>query len=78
MTGCTVFLNLNRAGRGRGLGGMITMVDEVFAPTKYEAALEADRQTRMPAPAPLPGDGDKGISRGRTRIDLPTDEDSTS
>ncbi|HMM82424.1 MAG TPA: hypothetical protein PJ998_04535 [Terrimesophilobacter sp.] len=54
------------------------MVDEVFAPTKYEAALEADRQTRMPAPAPLPGDGDKGISRGRIRIDLPTDEDSTS
>ena len=33
-------------------GGMVTMVDEVFAPTKHEAAIEADRETRMPAPAP--------------------------
>ena len=61
---------LNRRRGGRGLGGMITMVDEVFAPTKHEAAIEADRETRMPAPAPLPGDGDKGISRGRITIDV--------
>ncbi len=65
-----MFLKGKRKGRGRGLGGMITMVDEVFAPTKHEAAIAADRETRLPAPAPLPGDGDKGISRGRIVLDL--------
>jgi hypothetical protein len=50
---------------------MVTMVDEIFAPTKHEAAIEADRQTRLPAPAPLPGDGDKGIFGGRIVIEVP-------
>jgi hypothetical protein len=59
--------------KGGGFGGMVTMVDEVFAPTKHEAAIEADRETRMPAPAPLPGDGDKGYGV-RIVIDLPKDE----
>ncbi|GAA3731030.1 hypothetical protein GCM10022239_04570 [Leifsonia bigeumensis] len=66
-------LTPTRRGRG-GLGGMVTMVDEVFAPTKHEAAIEADRETRMPAPAPIPGDGDKGIFGGKVVIEVPKDE----
>jgi hypothetical protein len=71
-----VFLKSKRTRRGGNVGGLITMVDEVFAPTKHEAAMIADRETRLPAPAPLPGDGDKGISRGRIVIDLTKDEES--
>lgn len=61
--------------KGGNLGGMITMVDEVFAPTKHEAAIEADRETRMPAPAPLAGDGDRGVFGGRIVIEVPEDQD---
>jgi hypothetical protein len=69
---------------GSGSGGIMMIGDEVFAPRKYEAQVEADRQSRLPAPAPIPGDGDKGIAfaasdaadddpdrfRGRIRLDL--------
>ena len=69
---------------GSGSGGVMMIGDEVFAPRKYEAQVEADRQARLPAPAPIPGDGDKGISfaaadaddddpdrfRGRIRLDI--------
>lgn len=48
--------------RGGTPGGVLMIGDEVFAPRKYEAQVEADRQSRLPAPAPLPGDGDKGIA----------------
>ena len=45
--------------------------DEVFAPAKYEAQIELDRQARLPIPAPIPGDGDKGIfGDGPVRIHL--------
>ncbi len=56
-------------------GGASPMVigDEVFNPSRYEAAIELDRQTVLPAPAPLPGDGDKGVYRGNVRIELPRD-----
>jgi hypothetical protein len=47
--------------------------DEVFNPSRYEAAIELDRQTVLPAPAPLPGDGDKGVYKGNVRIELPRD-----
>jgi hypothetical protein len=68
-------IDLRVKGRSSGnLGGMITMVDEVFAPTKHEAAIEADRETRMPAPAPLAGDGDKGVFGGKVVIEVPRDE----
>jgi len=71
--------------RGGGGGGGVMMIgDEVFAPRKHEAAVELDRQSRLPAPAPSPGDGDKGIAfaadaaddddpdrfRGRIRLDI--------
>jgi len=69
---------------GSGSGGIMMIGDEVFAPRKYEAQVEADRQARLPAPAPIPGDGDKGIAfaaadaddddpdrfRGRIRLDI--------
>ena len=58
-------------------GGVMGIGDEVFAPSRYEAQLELDRQTVLPAPAPLPGDGDRSISsrgpgvyKGQVRIDL--------
>ena len=56
-------------------GGASPMVigDEVFNPSRYEAAIELDRQTVLPAPAPLPGDGDKGVYRGNVRIELPSE-----
>ena len=70
--------------RGGGGGGVMMIGDEVFAPRKHEAAVELDRQSRLPVPAPVPGDGDKGISfaaadaddddpdrfRGRIRLDI--------
>lgn len=69
-------IDLSAKGRkGGNVGGMMTMVDEVFAPTKHEAAIEADRLTRMPAPAPIAGDGDKGIFGGRITIEVPDDDD---
>lgn len=59
-------------GRGGGGAGLAGSIDEVFAPTKHEAAQERDRQSSMPAPAPIPGDGDMDIftSGGKVRIDL--------
>ena len=48
----------------------MTIADEVFSPTRYEAQVEMDRQTILPAPAPLPGDNDKGSYRGTIRIKI--------
>lgn len=70
--------------RGGSGGGVMMIGDEVFAPRKYEAAVEQERQARLPIPAPVPGDGDKGISyaaadaddddpdrfKGRIRLDV--------
>jgi hypothetical protein len=50
--------------------GALGVADEVFAPSKFEAQLELDRQTVLPAPAPLAGDGDKGVYAGRVTITL--------
>jgi hypothetical protein len=57
-------------GSSRGGGGLLGIGDEVFAPARYEASLELERQTVLPAPAPLAGDGDKGIFRGKVVIDV--------
>jgi hypothetical protein len=58
--------------RGGSSGGSIVSIgDEVFAPTRHEAQVELDRQTVLPAPAPVAGDGDKGIFHdGPVRIRL--------
>lgn len=65
--------NSRSAGNGAGMMGI---GDEVFAPSRHEAALELDRQTILPAPAPIAGDPKKaadqaGVYRGRVTIDLP-------
>ncbi|MCG2621697.1 hypothetical protein LVY72_07175 [Arthrobacter sp. I2-34] len=39
-----------------GAAGAFGAVEEVFAPARYEARLEIERQQQAPAPAPLPGD----------------------
>ena len=57
-------------GRGGGVAGLVGGVDEVFAPTRYEAQRELEREHQLPAPAPSPGDGDKDVYRGSVRIDL--------
>ncbi|PJJ65128.1 hypothetical protein [Compostimonas suwonensis] len=55
--------------RGGSTGsGVLHIGDEVFAPTRHEAAVELDRQTVLPAPAPVAGEDDKGVYEGRIRI----------
>jgi hypothetical protein len=63
-------LSGRRRNAGHGGGGIFTIGDEVFAPTKHEAAIELERQSYLPAPAPLAGDGEKGIYNGRLVIDV--------
>lgn len=64
------------AARSSGGGsGMMGIGDEVFAPSRHEAAIELNRQTILPASAPLAGDPLKsaeraGVYRGRVTIDL--------
>jgi hypothetical protein len=61
----------NGAGTGRAMGGAGMMaVDEVFHPAAYQAHLEQDRQTSMPAPAPVAGDGDRDVYKGSVKIEL--------
>jgi hypothetical protein len=59
-----------KKGAGSGMG----LMDEFFHPTKYEAQIQMDRQSVLPAPAPAPGDGDKDIYSGNVRIDLTEDD----
>lgn len=61
--------NGKNAGGSLGGAGMMA-VDEVFHPSAYEAHLEQDRRTSMPAPAPVAGDGDRDVYKGNVRIDL--------
>ena len=60
----------NKNKRPGGGGSLLTIGDEVFAPSRHEAAIEIDRQSSLPAPAPVAGDRDLGIYDGRIRIDL--------
>jgi hypothetical protein len=67
------WIDLSSAGQSKSAGngaGLIGIGDEVFAPSRHEAALELDRQTILPAPAPVAGDGDNGIFGGKVTIDL--------
>lgn len=70
--------NKSHSGGNSG-GGIVGIGDEVFNPSRYEAQVELDRQTTLPAPAPVAGDGDKGMPDaapgqygGRMSIDLGT------
>jgi hypothetical protein len=58
-----------KKGREAGGAGMMA-VDEVFHPAAYQAHLEQDRQTSMPAPAPVAGDGDRDVYKGSVKIEL--------
>lgn len=61
----------NGDGKGRAMGGAGMMaVDEVFHPSAYEARIDQDRQTSMPAPAPVAGDGDRDVYKGNVKIQL--------
>lgn len=71
------WVDLSNKNRSSGSGGGIAGIgDEVFHPTRFEAQVELDRQTILPAPAPIPGDGDKGVYGGRVEIDLRQLEDT--
>jgi hypothetical protein len=71
------WVDLSNKNRSSGSGGGIAGIgDEVFHPTRFEAQVELDRQTILPAPAPTPGDGDKGVYGGRVEIDLRQLEDT--
>jgi hypothetical protein len=46
-----------RGGPGSsGFSGMFGAMEEIFAPGRYEARIEQERQQQAPAPAPIPGD----------------------
>ncbi|WP_394554120.1 hypothetical protein ACDF64_06105 [Agromyces sp. MMS24-JH15] len=63
------WIDLSDKTKRGGPAGVIMGVDEIFAPTRHEAQLEQERQSRLPAPAPLPGDGDKGIAFAAANAD---------
>lgn len=71
------WIDLSNKGKARSAGNasLMGIGDEVFAPSRHEAAIELDRQTVLPAPAPVPGDGDKGVYDGQVRIDLNSSRD---
>lgn len=56
------WIDLSNKTKSGPRGGVLGIGDEVFAPTRHEAAVELDRQAVLPAPAPVAGDGDKGIA----------------
>jgi hypothetical protein len=55
---------------GSSSSSIVSIGDEVFAPTRHEAQIEMDRQSMLPAPAPVAGDGDKGIFDGKITINV--------
>jgi len=68
----------NAVRRGGGSGASALGIgDEVFHPTRHEAALELERRHALPSPAPVPGDrpftamdNETGDYRGSIRIDV--------
>lgn len=68
------WIDLSNKNSRRGSGASVLGIgDEVFAPSRHEAAVEMDRQTVLPAPAPVPGDRgafDSGPYHGRIVIDV--------
>jgi len=62
----------NKAKRSGGSGGVVPMMDEVFAPTRHEAQAEYERQTRLPREAPTPADDDHDLLSGSVLIRVPT------
>ena len=61
----------NKATRSGGSGGVISMMDEVFAPTRHETQAEYERQSRLPKEAPTPADDDHDLLSGSVLIKVP-------
>lgn len=61
----------NKATRSGGSGGVISMMDEVFAPTRHESQAEYERQSRLPREAPTPADDDHDLLSGSVLIRVP-------
>ncbi|OII04071.1 hypothetical protein BIU96_08610 [Curtobacterium sp. MCBA15_008] len=61
----------NKATRSGGSGGVISMMDEVFAPTRHETQAEYERQSRLPREAPTPADDDHDLLSGSVLIKVP-------
>jgi hypothetical protein len=62
----------NKASKSGGSGGVIAMMDNVFAPTKQETQAEFERQTRLPVEAPTPADNDHDLLSGNVLIRVPS------
>lgn len=60
----------NKNTRPGGGSGILSIGDEIFAPSRHEAAIELDRQSVLPAPAPVAGDPADGVYDGRITIEL--------
>ena len=60
--------------RGSGAGGLMSLGDEIFAPSRHEAAQERAREAVLPAPAPIPGDGAKDIFEADGPVVINVDE----
>ncbi|MDO3699611.1 hypothetical protein Q3H92_18100 [Curtobacterium flaccumfaciens] len=61
----------NKSQRSGGSGGMVGMLDEVFAPTRHETQAEYERQARLPKQAPSPADHDHDLLSGSVLIRVP-------
>ncbi|MBM7476406.1 hypothetical protein [Curtobacterium herbarum] len=61
----------NKSTRGGGSGGVVSMMDEVFAPTRHETQAEYERQARLPREAPTPSRDDHDLLSGTVLIRVP-------
>jgi hypothetical protein len=62
----------NKATKTGGSGGVASMMDEVFAPTRHETQAEYERQSRLPKEAPTPASDDHDLLSGTVLIRVPT------
>ena len=62
----------NKSTRGGGSGGVVSMMDEVFAPTRHETQAEYERQSRLPREAPTPSRDDHDLLSGTVLIRVPS------
>jgi len=61
----------NKSTRSGGSGGIVGMLDDVFAPTRQETQAEYERQSRLPKEAPTPADDDHDLLSGSVLIKVP-------
>ncbi len=61
----------NKATRSGGSGGVISMMDEVFAPTRHESQASTNGSHACPG-SPTPADDDHDLLSGSVLIKVPT------